>query len=138
MANGVYDTGRNAVMASTLDWVSDTIKARLVPGTYTPNYGTNTTMTPVGAGIGTDQTLVTKSVPNDATNHFSFFKAANPVWTAVATGSTVVAVVVYKFITDDAGSTPIVFLDVTDTPTNGGDITIQFASDANGGVYKIA
>ena len=138
MANGVYDTGRNGIMAGTIIFGSVSIKARLVPSSYTPSYGTGTSMTPIGAGIGTDQTLGTKSVGNDTTTHFSFFKAADPTWTAVAGGSTVAAVVIYKFVTNDAGSTPLVYLDVTDTATNGGDITIQFASDANGGIYKIA
>ena len=37
-----------------------------------------------------------------------------------------------------AASPLIAFYDVTDTPTNGGDITIQWAAAASGGVLKLA
>lgn len=137
MANGVYDAGRLGVMNAGIDFVNNTIKVRLVPSSYSFD-ATHATMTAVGSGIGTDQTLASKATTSDGTNHFCYFTAANPTWTAVAGGSTIGAAVVYKFVTNDAGSTPICFLDVTDTATNGSDITISFASNGNGGIYKIA
>lgn len=134
MANGVYNTGK----AAAISFTGDTIKIRLVPSTYTFNTD-HATMTAVGSGIGTDQTVANKSVVTDQTNDFGFWKSTtNPSWTAVAGGSTVGGAVLYKFGTVDGDSIPICFYDLTDTATNGGDITVTWASDANGGVYKVA
>jgi hypothetical protein len=63
------------------------------------------------------------------------FTAATLTWTAVAGGSTVGTVDIFKFVTNDAGSTPIASIDVTDLPTNGGDITL--APDATNGFFYL-
>jgi hypothetical protein len=132
MASFVFNEGANGLLSGgTINWASDTIKARLVASSATINKD-DTTMTPHTA-IGTDQTLASKTKTKDATNDRIVFDAADPVWTAVAGGSTVGTVTIFKFVTNDAGSTPIASLDITDTATNGGDITIQF--DALGAFY---
>lgn len=104
----------------TIDWASDTIKARLVASSVTPDKD-DTSMTGY-TGIGTDQTLGSKTKTKDTTNDRIVFDAADPTWAAVAGGATIGWIVVYKFVTNDAGSTPIFVIDVTDTPTNGSDI----------------
>jgi hypothetical protein len=43
-------------------------------------------------------------------------------------GETVTGVVFFKFVSNDAGSTPIAFVDASDLATNGSDFT--FAPDA--------
>lgn len=130
MASYVSNRGARDLSVGTsgtqITWASDTIKARLVASSVTPNKD-DTSMTGYTA-IGTDQTLGTKTFTEDTTNDRIVYDAADPTWTAVAGGSTVGWVVIYKFVTNDAGSTPIAVLDITDTPTNGGDITITFAS----------
>lgn len=132
MASFTYNEGANGLTSGgTITWASDTIKARLVASAATINKD-DTTMTGHTA-IGTDQTLASKTKTKDTTNDRIVFDAADPVWTAVAGGSTVGTVDIFKFVTNDAGSTPIASLDITDTATNGGDITIQF--DANGIFY---
>ena len=132
MASFVYNEGANGLLSGgTITWASDTIKARLVASSATINKD-DTTMTGHTA-IGTDQTLASKTKTKDTTNDRIVCDAADPVWTAVAGGSTVGTVDIFKFVTNDAGSTPIASLDITDTATNGGDITIQF--DANGIFY---
>jgi hypothetical protein len=83
--------------------------------------------------IGTDQTLGSKTFTEDTTNDRIVYDAADPSWTAVVGGSTVGYVVVFKFVTNDAGSTPIACIDVTDTPTNGGNINLTF--DTTGAFY---
>lgn len=128
MANFVTNRGARDLQNNTIVWASDTIKARLVATSATLNKD-DTTMTPYTA-IGTDQTLASKTFTEDTANDRIVYDAADPTWTAVAGGSTVGWVVVFKFVTNDAGSTPIFVLDVTDTPTNGGNITCQF--DATG------
>lgn len=130
MASFVSNRGARDLSVGTggtqITWASDTIKARLVASSVTPNKD-DTSLTGYTA-IGTDQTLGSKTFTEDTTNDRIVYDAADPTWTAVAGGSTVGWVAIYKFVTNDAGSTPIAILDITDTPTNGGDITITFAS----------
>ena len=122
MASYWFNQGANKVGDGTVVWTSATIKARLVNAVPAR---TITSMTGQTA-IGTDPTLGTKSISKDDTNNQIKYLAANPTWTAVGAGSTVAACIVYAFITDDAGSIPLCVHDVTDTPTNGGDITIDW------------
>jgi len=132
MASFVYNEGSNGLTSGgTITYSSDTIKARLVASSVTPNKD-DTSMTGYTA-IGTDQTLGTKSKSKDTTNDRVVFTAATLTWTAVAGGSTVGFVVIYKFVTNDAGSTPIACIDVNDTATNGGDLTL--APDATNGFF---
>jgi len=119
-----------AADAGDIDWVNDTIKARLVASSVTPNKD-DTSMTGYTA-IGTDQTVGTKSKNKDTTNDRIQYRAAASTWSAVAAGSTVGWVVYYRFVTNDADSTPIFAVDITDTPTNGGDLT--YTPDATNGV----
>lgn len=128
MASIVYNEGAESLLDGSIDWAGDTIRARLVASGVTPNKD-DTSMTGYTA-IGTDQTLSNKTRTKDTTNdRIVYDNTADPTWTAVAGGSTVGHVVVYKFDTDDAGSTPICAIDVTDLPTNGGDITWPISSD---------
>lgn len=83
--------------------------------------------------IGTDQTLASKTKTTDTTNDRIVYSAATLTWTAVVAGSTVGYVVIFKFVTNDAGSTPIAVIDVTDVPTNGSDLTL--APDATNGFF---
>ena len=135
MASFVYNRGARDLSTPTsgtdIEWASDTIRARLVASSVTPNKD-DTSMTGYTA-IGTDQTLGSKTFTEDTTNDRIVYDAENPVWTAVAGGSTVGFVVIYKFVTNDASSTPICCIDVADTATNGGDITVTF--DAAGIFY---
>jgi len=133
MASFTYNDAASkltALDASDIDWVNDTIKARLVASSVTPNKD-DTSMTGYTA-IGTDQTVGTKSINKDTTNDRIQYRAAASTWSAVAGGSTVGYVVYYRFITDDAGSTPIFCIDVADTATNGGDLS--YTPDATNGV----
>lgn len=135
MASFVTNRGARDLSVATggtqIAWATDTIKARLVASSATVNKD-DTSLTPYTA-IGTDQTLGSKTFTEDTTNDRIVYDAADSTWTAVAAGSTIGTVVIFKFVTNDAGSTPIAVIDVTDTATNGGDITIQY--DATGIFY---
>lgn len=124
MASSMYSIGKQGLIDGTIDMDTNTIKVRQVTSSYTFS-AAHTTMTDVGAGVGTDQTLGSKTVTGGV------FDAADATFTAVAAGSTINALVLYKFVTNDAGSTPIAYIEVTDTATNGGDITWQWDSGAN-------
>jgi hypothetical protein len=130
MASFVFNRGARDLSTGTsgtdIEWSSDTIKARLVASSVTPTKD-DTSMTGMTA-IGTDATLGSKTFTEDTANDRIVYDAADPTYTAVAGGSTVGWVVVYKFVSNDAGSTPIAAIDVADTATNGGDITITFAA----------
>ncbi len=131
MASFVTNRGSLDLQSNVIVYASDTIKARLVPSSVTPDKD-NTVMTGLTA-IGTDQTLGTKTRTEDTTNDRIVYSAANPTWTAVAAGSTIGWCIVYKFVTNDADSVPMFVIDLTDTATNGSDITVQF--NASGIAY---
>jgi hypothetical protein len=129
MASFVTNRGARNLLrdgAASITFASDTIKARLVASSFTPTKD-DTVLTGYTA-IGTDQTLGGKTFTEDTTNDRIVFDADNPTWTAVAGGSTVGWVAIFKFVTNDADSIPIAIIDVTDTATNGGDITVTFAA----------
>lgn len=145
MANLLYNRGKKVVLDSTVDLVADTIKLMLVSSVYTPNPDDNFidqggASDAVDARLAgtTDQTLGTKSIVEDDANDFAFFKAANVVFTAVTTGQTAVGAVLYKDTGTPTTCPLLAYFDITDTPTNGGDITIAWAADAAGGVMKLA
>lgn len=131
MASFVTNRGALSLLNGGIDFAADTIKARLVPSSVTPDKD-NTVMTGLTA-IGTDQTLGSKTRTEDMTNDRIVYDAADPTYSAVAGGSTIGWCVIYKFVTNDGDSIPIAVQDLTDTPTNGGDITIQF--NAAGAFY---
>jgi hypothetical protein len=145
VANITYNKAKRLLLDSTIDLVADTIKAMAVTSTYTPNaddtfIDTGGASDPVDARVSgtTDQTLGTKSANTDLTNDFAFFKAANVTFSAVPAGATVVGIVLYKDTGTPTTSPLIAYYDITDTATNGGDIVIQWAADASGGVLKLS
>jgi hypothetical protein len=143
MANLTYNEGIESVVDRNVDWISDTIKIMAVSSVYTPNkdhqfIDEGGASDAIDARIGTDQTLGSKATGKDTTGDFAYFDAADPTWTALAGGSTIVGFVVYKDTGVATTSKMLAYIDVTDTATNGGDITLQFAAPASGGVIKFA
>lgn len=130
MASGPYLAGLEGLLSS-INLSSDTIKIAAVSTSYTFANSETSMTTAGGTRIGTDQTLGSKTITNGV------FDAADATWTAVAGGSTIGGFVVYKFVTNDAGSTPILFIDTTDTATNGGDIVLQFDNGTNK-IFKLS
>src|SRR4029077_1016080 len=132
--SGVYDIAKQLMLGSTasrLDLDStDVIKCGLVDKTtdYTAYAPTNTSMTPIVRYAGTtDQTLTGAIVTNSPT--VAFDSTVDPTFTAVAVSGTktVGGLIIYKFVTNDAGSTPICFIDgFTAVVPNGGEITVNF------------
>jgi hypothetical protein len=124
MASYNFNQGVYKLADRTIDYVSDTIKARLVKST-SAHTKDDTDMSGVTKITGTtDQTLGSKAIAVDMTNDRVTFTGAVITWSAVAAGETVMGVVIFKFVTNDAGSTPIAFIDTTDLATNGSDFTL--------------
>lgn len=145
MASINYNEGIQSLLEDDIDWLNDTIKCMLVTSTYSPNkddsfIDTGGASDPVDARVAgtTDQTIGTKSIGKDTSSDFAFLKGANVTFTAVPAGNTVVGALVYKDTGTATTSKNIAYHDVTDTPGNGGDITIAWPSDGNGGITKFA
>ena len=133
MAGYLFDAGAYGLLHADITWTSDTIKARLSHTSETPSQ-TATSMTGIGIAA-TDVSLGSKTGPTkDTVNHRVTYTAGNPTFTAVGATTEVNKIVVYKFVTNDAGSTPIAVVTFTPAITpNGGDITVTV--DAAGLFY---
>lgn len=142
MAYKVFTEGLHQINSKAVDWVNDTFKLCLLSSSYTFDIE-SASMTPLAAGrLGTDITVgATKTIVKDGTNHFTFWKTtATMKWDGgnQPASGTVVAVALYKFTTNDAGSIPICYYDVNDLVTNNGEITFTCAADGDGGMFKLA
>jgi hypothetical protein len=82
------------------------------------------------------QALAGETVTEDDTNDFAYLDATDPVFTSLAGGETIIFAFLYRHVTNASDSPVYAGYDVTDTVTNGGNITIQFATPANGGALK--
>lgn len=131
MASAMYNNARQAFMDGLIDLNTNTIKVRAVADedyTYT---ATHTAMTSVTKYTGsTDYTLTSPTIVDGV------FDAADasPAFTALAVDGTkdIDGLVIFKFVTDDAGSTPILYIDLgTAVRPNGGNINITWDSGAN-------
>lgn len=131
MANALYVKGAEKILSGAVNLSTDTIKVMLVKNTYPQNLAADEFLADISAyrvtGT-TDQTLGSKSVTGGK------FDAADPTYTAVPSGETSEAVVVYKD-TGVAGTSPLLaYIDtITGFPlsTTGGDITPQWDNGAN-------
>lgn len=81
-------------------------------------------------------TLASETVTEDDALDFAYLDATDPVFSSLVTGETIVGAVLFRFVTTDANSPVYAGYDVADTPTNGGNVTFQFATPANGGALK--
>lgn len=131
MANALYAKGKEKILSGAINLPSDTIKASLLSSSYTANLSTDEFWSGISANLlNTSQTLASKSVTGGV------FDAADVTFTAVTSGSTVKAVVIWKDTGTPSTSPLLVYIDtITGFPlaTNGGDITITW----DNGSYKI-
>lgn len=125
MANTLFPKGKQKFLTAAINLSTDTIKAILVTDGYT--YSTaHEFLSDLGATtVGTAQTLATKTVTDGV------FDADNVTFAALATGSNLKAVILYKDTGVAGTSALIAYIDtVTGLPmaTNGGDVQIQWES----------
>lgn len=130
MANTAYPKGAQKILGASIDFIDDTIKACLLPNTYTFSTA-HEFVADLGTRIGTDQTLASKSITGGVLD------ADNLDYGALAPGSTVKALVIYKD-TGNTSTAPVLFYfdTVAGFPfaTNGGALTIPW----DDGAKKIA
>jgi hypothetical protein len=147
VASFVYNKAAQELADGTISLLTDTIKTMLVTSQYSPAR-TDLVVDAGGANDALDaeigvsgytggwggsgrKALASKAIAVDQANNRAEFSAANLTWTALGTGATIAAMVLIKEGgSDDTTSRLIAYLDVTDTPTNGGDISFTF--DAEG------
>lgn len=145
MASFAYGLAMELIIEQTLDLLANTIKVGLSTSTHVPDKD-DQFLDDVGAddfvdgelsgtgyvaGFGNSgrKTMASKTVVYDTTNNRVEFDAADITWTAINAG-TIAHATLLKEITNDAASPIIAEVDVADTVTNGGDITITW--DAQG------
>ena len=131
MADFLYDKARESFLSQnpSIDFDTDTIKIALVGSGYTASQSADDFWNDASSAvIGTPATLASKTVTSGVAD------AADVTFSAVASGSTVTQLVIYKDTGTSSTSPLIAHIDsYTGLPlsTNGGDITIQFPSDSN-------
>jgi hypothetical protein len=145
MASGVYNEGSESLQDGTIDYLTDAnVKIMLLLSSYSfdKDHATVTTLAASeitvsgytgGFGGAGRKALGSKTVAKNDTTDRVVFDAADPSAWTLAAGETVGGAAIIRENTNDAGSTPLFFLDFTDTPTNGGTFTVQF--DAAGIAY---
>jgi len=135
MASAFYSVAEKGFLDADIDLLVNTIKVRAVSDADYTFSDAHTAMTSVTAYSGTTDPTISTSKTTTA----GVFDAADmsAAWSAVAQDGVklINALVVYKFVTDDAGSTPIGYIDLTTSFTpNGGDINLTFNAS---GIFKI-
>jgi hypothetical protein len=88
------------------------------------------------------QVLASPTVTEDDTNLFSYVDATDTTFSALVAGGTVGAAAIFRYSTSggstaDSAQELLSYYPLTATPTNGGDITVVWASSSAGAVLKI-
>lgn len=116
MASMVTNVGASGLTSGgSIVWATDSIRARVCKAGVIDQ--DDTVMTGKTAVVGTtDIVLAGKTKTTDVTNNRIIFSATSPLsWTGVNDGAaSAITIVIYKFVTTDADSIPIFYIDVTD------------------------
>jgi hypothetical protein len=148
MANGVFNKGLSQLGNGGVDLDTSDLRVMLVKSTYTFNRDHNFVQevafdpnSPGDHEISVSgysrQALVSAAVTQDDTNNFAYLDADDVVFAALATGETIGGAILFRHTGTDTTAPLIAFYDLTDTPTNGGDVTVRWNTPANGGVLKL-
>ena len=146
MPNIMYNAAKQMLLAGSsaeIDFIANTIKLMCVGSGYVADAdnvfidagGANDPVDHRTAGT-TDQTLATKAIGVDNSADFAYIDADDVTFNSVTAGAAIEGVIPYKDTGTPTTSRMICYLDINVTP-NGGNITIQFATPANGGIAKL-
>lgn len=137
MADLVTNKGKYELFTGDANLDAADLRVALVK-TTPPTVDTNfmADITEVAVSGYARQTLTGETVTEDDTNDFAYLDATDPTFAALAAGETVLGMVLFRHTGADATAPVYAFYDLTDTPTNGGDIGVTFATPANGGALK--
>lgn len=137
MAVFVYDVAQEAILKGNIDLsdtTADLFKAMLVLTTSNAATRDKATIANVGnitnIAASAARTSLTGITCADlaAGNITKWDSSLDVAFATVSEASQILACIIYKFVTNDAGSTPIVFLDGSIFPitTTGDTITVKF------------
>lgn len=140
MASVVYNKGKQLMMNGGVDFDTDDIRVLLVTSSYVVNPDhdfVDDITNELSGGNYVRKALASESVTLDNTNDRAYFDAADVVWTALgAAAGNPVAAVVYRFVSTDADSPLLAYVELTTPPApNGGDYTIAWNA---GGLLRLA
>lgn len=139
MANVVTNKCKYELFTGDANLDAATLKVMLIKS-GTPDADTNFVSDIVAGELTVGgyarQTLAGQTITEDDTNDFAYLDATDPVFTALVAGETITWAVLFRSTGVDATSPVYAAYDVTDTPTNGGNVTIQFDTPANGACLK--
>lgn len=138
--SNIYDISKEGMINGLIDWDNggDTYRCLLWrsdgggPATFdgtdvsVVDFLAPATSVEVTAGGYARQDVTGRTATAEDTGDTADGDAAKAVFTAVVSGQTVGGAMVYKFITNDTDSRVVAFYDLTDTPTNGGNIEVLF------------
>jgi hypothetical protein len=144
MANAVYNRGKYLQASGGITTAAD-LRVLLVDETYVFDATHNTVSDVIAgsaeiAGAGYARaTLANKTITEDDANGFAYLDADDAAMGSIVTGETIGGAILYKHDAGgDSASQVIAFYDLTNTPTNGAAITVQWNTPANGGVLKLS
>lgn len=127
MANKFYPKGKEKMLLAEVNWAADTIKAALVSTAYTYSDSHEFFSSASASVVGTPATLTDKTTTDGV------FDAADVSYAALAAGSTVKALLIYKD-TGIASTSPLLgYMDaITGFPmaTSGSDVLIPWSNGA--------
>lgn len=154
MASHFYTTGLKECLDGTIDLDTDTIKLMLVTASYTPDKddlvvdagGANDPIDHeiavsgyTGGWGGSGRKTVTVTISANLTDDRVDIAISDQTWTALGAGATIAgAILIKEGGANDTTSRLLAYFDVTDTATNGGDITLDFNAIGAGGNLRIA
>src|SRR4051794_29084508 len=129
MANAVFPLAKQAFLSGSINLTADTIKVALLPTSQTYSAANQFYSSYSAAAVGTPQQITSPTVASGV------FNGAGVTFTAVASGSTIGALLVYKDTGTTTTSPVIAWIDTTtgalSLATNGGNIAITWDTGAN-------
>lgn len=135
MAETVYNAAKAGFLNGDIDLEADDIRTLLFTGSVTidPDHATVAAVvaanTEATDGSYARQALANEAVTQNDTNDRAEFTADTADYGALD-NETPTAMLVYKFVTNDAGSTPLSIHDTGfGSPSNGAGYTIEFPND---------
>ena len=139
MADFVFTRGIAELFKADTDLDTADLRVLLLTSTYTQNKDNNFV-----ADLGNEltvggyarQTLTGETVTEDDANDQVYLDANDPLFAALATGETIGWMVLFRQTGADATAPVLCAYDVTNTPTNGSDVTVQFAAPASGAALR--
>lgn len=140
MASFVYNEAKRAFAEGEIDLGSGGATLRLALVMTNTTADTEDDVNNMGAfstlddydGSGYSRATIDSQVVNeDAANNRAEFDAADEVFSTIGAGTrSIEGAILYKFVTNDAGSTPIAWIDdFTNFNGNGGNITFQWNAE---------